>query len=62
MEHLQKALKDLENAVIHLETAVHSSAKEKENQLQEISQLKEAVKTTYQRLDKALLSYQEGES
>ena len=62
MEQLQKALKELESAVIHLETAVHSSVKEKEHQLQQISQLKEALKTTYQRLDKALLSYQEGES
>ena len=62
MEQLQEALKNLEKAVIHLETVVHTSVKDKENQLQEITQLKQTLKSTYQRLDKALLSYQEGES
>lgn len=60
MEQMKNALNALETAVLRLETAVHVSKKAKGQSKEQIDELKQAIKTTYDRLDKALVAYKKG--
>ncbi len=61
MEQIKSAITQLEQAVLKLETAVHVSRKEQTQSLEKISELKNAIRHTYDRLDKALDAYKKGE-
>ncbi len=62
MEDIKNALANLETAVLKLETAVHQSKKTQTQTIEKVGELKDVVRTTYERLDKALTSFrQEGE-
>ena len=61
MEQIKNALTGLEQAVLKLESAVHSSRKEQTHANEEIMQLKAVIRRTYDRLDKALTNYQKGD-
>jgi exonuclease VII small subunit len=61
MEQIKSALTGLEQAVLKLESAVHSNKKEHLRSNEQIIQLKAVIRRTYERLDKALTNYQKGE-
>ncbi len=61
MEQIKNALTTLEQAVLKLESAVHSNKKENLRANEEIAQLKAVIRRTYDRLDKALTNYQKGD-
>ena len=61
MEQLKSALKSLEEAVFRLETAVHGAQKRRLGCEAKIDELKQAIKTTHDRLDKALLNLKPAE-
>lgn len=60
MEQMKNALNALEAAVLRLETAAHTSKKELKVATEQIEELKQVVKTAYDRLDKALIAYTKG--
>ncbi len=60
MERLKSALNVLEGAVIRLESAVHQSKKKQVNAAEQIMNLKNVIKTAYDRLDKAVADYKKG--
>lgn len=60
MERMKNAINALETAVLRLETAVHASKKERLGAKEKIDELKTVIKTTYDRLDKALADYKKG--
>lgn len=60
MERLKSALNVLEGAVIRLESAVHQSKKKQANAAEQIMNLKNVIKTAYDRLDKAVADYKKG--
>ncbi len=60
MEQMKNAINALEAAVLRLETAVHASKKERLGAKEQIDELKTVIKTTYDRLDKALADYKKG--
>lgn len=60
MERMKNAINALEAAVLRLETAVHASKKERLSAKEQIDELKTVIKTTYDRLDKALADYKKG--
>lgn len=62
MEQIKSAITQLEQAVLKLETAVHSTKKERSQANDKISELKMAIRRTYDRLEKALDSYKKGNS
>lgn len=61
MEQIKSAITQLEQAVLKLETAVHLSKKEHTQSMEKISELKQVLRRTYDRLDKALDTYKKGE-
>ena len=60
MERLKNALNVLEGAVVRVEGAVHQSRKKQVNAGEKILELKNVIKTTYERLDKAVTDYKKG--
>ena len=62
MEQTKAALTTLEQAILKLESAIYASKKTQAQLSEQILELKQAIKTTYERLDKAIEMYQkEGE-
>ncbi|MBE6446672.1 MAG: hypothetical protein E7021_04645 [Alphaproteobacteria bacterium] len=61
MEQIKNALTGLEQAVLKLESAVHTNKKERGKNSEQISQLKAVIRRTHDRLDKALTDYHKGE-
>lgn len=61
MEQIKSAITQLEQAVLKLETVVHLSKKEHTQSIEKISELKQVLRRTYDRLDKALDTYKKGE-
>jgi len=61
MEQIKEAIKALEQSVLHLETAVHSSKKVHTRSAEEIMTLKQAIKRAYDRMDKALEKFKRGD-
>ncbi len=60
MEQIKTALTSLEQAVLRLESAVHTSKKNQAQANDRIVELKQALKTVHDRLDKAITSYHKG--
>ncbi|MBQ9738469.1 MAG: hypothetical protein IJV75_03035 [Alphaproteobacteria bacterium] len=60
MERLKSALNALEGSVIKLEAAIHQAKKKQINADEKIAELKTVIKTTYERLDKAVSDYKKG--
>lgn len=60
MEQMKNALNALEKAVLRLEEAIHVAKKERTAAKEQVQELKLALKTTYDRLDKALAAYKKG--
>ncbi len=60
MEQIKTALTALEQAVLRLESAVHASKKNQAQANDRIVELKQALKTVHDRLDKAITSYHRG--
>lgn len=61
MEQIKSAITQLEQAVLKLETAVYATKKEQTQAVGKIAELKNAIRRTYDRLDKALDKYKKGE-
>lgn len=62
MEDMKSALINLEQAVLRLEGLIHQTKKTSEQVNDEVAKLKQVIRTTYKRLDKALATFrQEGE-
>lgn len=57
MEQTKTALTSLEQAILKLETAVYSSKKTQAQLEEQILELKQALKTTYDRLTAAIETY-----
>lgn len=60
MEEIKSALNNLEQAVLKLETAVHQSKKTQIQTAEQVAELKGVVRTAYDRLDSALISFRQG--
>ena len=60
MEQTKAALTALEQSILKLETAIYASKKTQAQLSEQVSELKQAVKTTYQRLDKVIENYDGG--
>jgi len=62
MEQTKSALTALEQAVLKLETAVYETKKNQAQLSEEVLELKEIIKKTYDRLNRVIETYQkEGE-
>ncbi len=61
MEDVKNAISRLEEAVVSLETAVHRIKKTHTQATERSDELKEVVKTAYQRVDKILTALKGGE-
>jgi len=62
MEQIKTAITQLEQAVLKLETAVYANKKDHTQTLGKLVELKQAIRRTYDRLDKALDKYKKGEA
>ena len=60
MEQTKAALTALEQSILKLETAIYASKKTQTQLSEQVSELKEAIKKTYDRLDKVIENYDEG--
>lgn len=60
MEQIKTALTSLEQAVLRLESAVHTSKKNQTQASERIVELKQVLKTVHDRLDKAIATYRQG--
>ena len=60
MDKIKNAITSLEQAVLKLETAVHENKKERGVANEKIIELRLAIQRTYDRLDKAISTYQTG--
>ena len=60
MEQTKAALTALEQSILKLETAIYASKKAQAQLSEQVSELKQAIKTTYERLDKAIENYDGG--
>ncbi len=60
MEQIKSALTGLEQAILKLESAVHANKKERGHANEEILNLKNVIRRTYERLDNAVSNYQKG--
>ncbi len=61
MDQIKEALKSLEESVLKLESAVYHSKKTRSEAQEKVIELKQVVKTAYQRLDQALAHFKQGE-
>ena len=60
MDKIKNAITSLEQAVLKLESAVHDEKKERGVANEKIIELRLAIQKTYDRLDKAIQTYQKG--
>ena len=60
MDQIKEALKSLEESVIKLESAVYGSKKARVEAQEKVVELKQVVKNTYERLDRALIQFKQG--
>ena len=60
MDKIKNAINSLEQAVLKLETAVHENKKERGIANEKIIELRLAIQKTYDRLDRAITTYQKG--
>ena len=60
MEQTKAALTALEQSILKLEAAIYASKKTQAQLSEQVSELKQAVKITYQRLDKVIENYDGG--
>lgn len=58
MEQIKQAIKNLEQSVLRLETAVHTAKKTNTRTTEEITTLKKVIRQTHDRIDKALSRFQ----
>ena len=61
MEQIKQAITNLEQSVLRLETAIHMTKKNTSQTNQEIETLKAVIRQTHDRIDKALIRYQQKE-
>ena len=61
MEQIKQAITNLEQSVMRLETAVHTTKKNSSRAFEEISTLKAVILQTHDSIDKALSRYQQKE-
>lgn len=61
MEQIKQAIKNLEQSVLKLENAVHTSKKNAGHTAEEIATLKNVIRQTHARIDKALVRLNEKE-
>ena len=61
MEQIKQAITNLEQSVMRLETAIHMSKKNTSRASEEIATLKNVIRQTHARIDKALERYQQKE-
>lgn len=61
MEQIKQAITNLEQSVIRLEAAIHAAKKNNTRATEEIATLKNVVRQTHDRIDKALSRYQQKE-
>ena len=59
MEQIKEAIKNLEQSVIRLEAAVHATKKNTTRTTEEIATLKNVIRQTHDRIDRALQKYHE---
>ena len=57
MKEIKPALTALEQAILKLESAIYASKKSQTVLTEQVDTLKQAVRTTYDRLDKAIETY-----
>ena len=57
MKEIKPALTALEQAILKLESAVYESKKSHTVLTEQVQNLKQAVRTTYERLDQAIETY-----
>ncbi len=58
MEQIKQAIKNLEQSVLRLETAVHAAKKKNGRSTEEISTLKAVIRQTHDRIDRAINRFQ----
>jgi len=61
MEQIKQAITNLEQSVMRLESAVHTTKKNSARALEEIATLKAVIRQTHDRIDRALTRYQQKE-
>ena len=61
MEQIKQAIKNLEQSVLRLEAAVHTTKKNNSRTLEEISTLKNVIRQTHDRIDRAIKRLNETE-
>ena len=59
MQPLKPALTQLEQAILKLESAIYASKKTQAQLEEQVLELKQAIKTTHDRLDEAIKTYKE---
>jgi len=57
MEQTKTALTTLEQAILKLESAIYASKKTQTQLAEQVLELKQAIKTTYDRLDETIENY-----
>lgn len=57
MDDIKRAIGNLEQALVKLETALHQTKKDKSQALDEVTELKNVIRKTYSRLDHALTAF-----
>jgi len=61
MEQIKQAITNLEQSVLRLESAIHTAKKNNSRSTEEIATLKNVIRQTHDRIDKALSKYQQKE-
>ena len=61
MEQIKQAITNLEQSVLRLESVVHATKKNNSRTAEEIATLKNMIRQTHDRIDKALTRYQQKE-
>lgn len=61
MEQIKQAITNLEQAVLRLESAVHTTKKNNSRITEEVATLKTVIRQTHDRIDRALTRYQQKE-
>ncbi len=61
MEDIKRAVANLEQAVVKLETALHQSKKDKEQAVSKVEELKNVIRKTYMRIDNALGTFHQNQ-
>ena len=61
MEDIKKAVANLEQAVVKLETALYQTKKDKEQAIDKVTELKNVIRKTYMRIDNALGTFHQNQ-